>query len=104
MSDRGIKKWAPYKSLVEQGESISKMESALEVASRPILSPDQEEEINSILVNYNGQFLNIKYYHNKKIYAVKAHILKIDLDNRRLILDTDEKVSLSEIIGIENLD
>lgn len=103
MSGRGMKKWAPYKALIEQGDALRDLERNREVHERPILSSDQEEEINDILVNYHGQYVRITYWKNKKIYEICGIILKIDSVNRWLELEERKKVLLSDLIGLENL-
>ena len=55
MSDRGMKKWAPYKSLVEQEKYLKKAHDDNEKIERPILSSDEMEEINEKLVNYSNE-------------------------------------------------
>lgn len=103
MSDRGIKKWAPYKSLVEHGDALRDLDRNRDVKERPILSVDQEEEINDILVNYHGQEVKITYWRNNKIYEICGVIERIDVANRCLILPERKRILLSELIGLENL-
>lgn len=100
MSDRGIKKWAPYKALVEQTDSLRGLDESMDVDEKPLLSCDQEEEINDLLVNYHGQTLNFKYYRNKKIYTTQSKIIKIDVANRWLVLEENKKILLSELVGL----
>ena len=78
MSDRGIKKWAPYKTLSEQDFNMSKQKEKEEKQEKPKISADFAEEINEILVNYQGEELTIKYYRNGKILEVVDRIKKID--------------------------
>lgn len=103
MSGRGMKKWAPYKALVEQTDALRDLERNKEPRERPILSPDQEEEINEILVNYHGQYVKATYWKNHKIYEFCGIISKIDVVNRQLIFQENKKVLLSELCGLENL-
>ena len=55
MSDRGMKKWAPYKSLIEQDVYLNKMKKEKEKISKPIISSEEAENINEILTNYHGE-------------------------------------------------
>ena len=48
MSDRGMKKWAPYKSLIEQTDSSRELDSRSDKVDKPTLIPDEEERINYI--------------------------------------------------------
>ena len=52
MSERGMKKWAPYKSLNEQDKYLKKVSDNNKKISKPQISSDEAEEINEILVNY----------------------------------------------------
>lgn len=103
MSDRGIKKWNAYKSLIEQTDSLRELDSSLKLDERPILSSDQEEEINELLVNYHHQEVEIKFYRNRKIMVFCGVIEKIDPVNRCLIIEDRKKILLSEVIGLKNL-
>ena len=52
MSDRGMKKWAPYKSLNEQWDTLDALHEREERVERPTISNEVAEEINEKLVNY----------------------------------------------------
>ena len=64
MSERGMKKWAPYKSLVEQEKYLNKAHDDNQKIERPQMSSDEAESINEILVNYQGEELIIAYEEN----------------------------------------
>ncbi len=101
MSDRGMKKWAPYKSLQEQWETLDHLHEKEELIERPILSNEQAEEINDKLVNYNGQEYEFYYYKRGRILKEKSTISKIDAFNRILILNNGIKISLKDLVGIK---
>ena len=103
MSDRGMKKWAPFKALSEQEDSLKKLQTRSERVPRPLLSIDQEEEINDILVAYRGQEVKISYYRNERIYCINTVIEKIDVSNMRLVLPERKIISFKEIVGLENV-
>ena len=67
MSDRGIKKWAPYKTLETQDFELKEHKEKEEKIEKPTISAEFAEEINEILVNYSGESLKIKYFKNGKI-------------------------------------
>ena len=46
MSDRGMKKWAPYKSLIEQEVFINKMRVNKSKIEKPILCDEEMDKIN----------------------------------------------------------
>ena len=100
MSDRGIKKWAPYKSLTEQDFSLSKQKEKEEKIEKPKISADFAEEINEILINYHGEELTIGYYRNGKIFEVTDRIKKIDTFEKKLVLYSRKIIMLREIVSI----
>ena len=103
MSDSGMKKWAPYKSLIEQTDSLRELDSRSDKVDKPTLSPDEEERINYILVNYHGQSLRISYYKDERIYKINTTIQKIDVNNRRLVLEGRQIINLFDLVDIENI-
>ena len=100
MSDRGIKKWAPYKTLSEQDFNMSKQKEKEEKQEKPKISADFAEEINEILVNYQGEELTIKYYRNGKILDVVDRIKKIDTFEKKLVLCSRKIIMINEIVSI----
>ena len=86
MSDRGMKKWAPYKSLNEQWGTLDALHDKEEKVERPTISNEMAEEINDKLVNYDGQEYEFYYYKTGKILKEKSTIKKIDAFNKKLIL------------------
>lgn len=100
MSDRGIKKWAPYKTLQEQDFNLKGHKENTEKIEKPLISREFAEEINEILTNYHGEVLTIKYYRNGKIYDVKDSIKKIDVNDRKIILLSKKVIYLNEITSI----
>lgn len=103
MSDRGMKKWAPYKALVEQEEAINKARSKEEFVEKPILSEDQMEEINNILVNYAGEILEIKIYKNKHIYRFVSKIHNIDVYEKKLIIEDRRAIYFKDLVSIKRI-
>ena len=103
MSERGMKKWAPYKSLPEQEKYLKKLKEEQEKPVRPIMSSDEMEEINEILVNYAGEEVLITYWRNEKINSVSTIIKKIDVDNKKIVLPDRKTIYFAELIKIERL-
>lgn len=95
--NRGMKKWAPYKSLNEQADFINKMYYEKHKIERPKISSDVAQEINEILLTYNNEILQITYYDDGYIFKIESTIHRIDINNRRLYLDR------TSYIGFENL-
>ena len=86
MSERGMKKWAPYKSLIEQEKYLKKAHQDNNKQVRPTISSDEAEEINEILVNYHGEELEISFWRNEKINTVSTILVKIDPANKKIVL------------------
>ena len=100
MSDRGIKKWAPYKSLTEQDFTMKSQKEKDQKIEKPTISAEFAEEINDILVNYHNELLTIEYYRNGKILSISDRIKKIDTYERKLILFSRRSILLNEIVSI----
>ena len=100
MSDRGMKKWAPYKSLNEQWDTLDKM-SEEEYIEKPKISNEEAEEINEKLVNYSGEVYTFYYYKRGKVLKEKTTIKKIDVFNHKLILDNGVSITLKDLVGIK---
>lgn len=101
MSDRGMMKWAPYRSLVEQSEFLDQMRYQKNKKERPTLTEDRKEEINRVLQNYKGEILGITYYSDGYTYLIKTKIKRIDVENQQLILP-EGKLKFRDIVKIEN--
>ena len=103
MSERGMKKWAPYKSLPEQEKYLKKLKEDQEKVERPVMSSDEMEEINEILVNYAGEEVLISYWRNEKVNNVTTTIKKIDVDNKKIVLPDRKTIYFAELIKLERL-
>ena len=103
MSERGMKKWAPYKSLPEQEKYLRKLKEDQEKVSRPVMSSDEAEEINEILVYYAGEEILITYWRNEKINTISSIFKKIDVDNKKIVLPDRKTIYFHELIKLERL-
>ena len=100
MSERGMKKWAPYKSLIEQEKYLKKAHVDNNKETRPTISSDKAEEINEILINYHGEELEISYWRNEKINTVSSILTKIDPVNKKIVLPERKTIYFHEIINV----
>ena len=103
MSERGMKKWAPYKSLIEQEKYLKKAHQDNEVIARPVISSDEAEEINEILVNYHGEELEVSYWRNDKINTVSTILVKIDPVNKKIVLPERKTINFNELISLKRI-
>ena len=101
MSDRGMKKWAPYSSLNEQATCLEEMKYQRNKIAKPILTEDQKEKINFVLQSYQkGQIVRIKFFNDGYLYFISTTIKRIDLENKKLILEQG-KLDFTNIVDIE---
>ena len=103
MSERGMKKWAPYKSLVEQEKYLNKAHDDNQKIERPQMSSDEAESINEILVNYQGEELIIAYWRNNKTNTISSILKKIDPVNKKIILPERRTILFNELIKLERI-
>ena len=101
MSDRGIKKWNAYKSLPEHDPAIRGTMNEKYKVPRPVISSEEAEIINEILVNYHGELLDIEYYRNNELNNVTDTIKKIDTYSRKIQLNSGMRIALNEITGLK---
>lgn len=102
MSDRGMKKWLPFRSLVEQGLTIDNLRKERNKIDRPQISIDKAEEINEILCNYQEETLTIKIFDNGRIYDIEDKIIKIDTVNQRLKLKEYGLIDFKNILDMQS--
>jgi len=103
MSDRGMKKWAPYKSLEEQNPSLINMKKNKTKIEKPLISNEEAEEINEILVQYHNERLIINYFRNGEICFKEGILKTIDPVNRLLILEDKTKIKFIELVKIQRI-
>ena len=103
MSERGMKKWAPYKSLNEQEGFLNKLHKEQNKETKPKISIDEAENINEIFVNYHGEELQITYWRNDKINTVSTILKKIDALNKKIVLPDRRTIDFVELIRIERI-
>ena len=103
MSERGMKKWAPYKSLNEQDKYLKKVSNDNNKMTKPQISSEEAEEINEILINYHNEELVIVYFRNNKINKINSTIKKIDPLNKKIVLPDRKTISFNELIKLERI-
>lgn len=104
MSDRGMKKWMPYRSLLEQLPSLEKMKNEKKKCEMPEISEDKAEMINEILLNHNNRELQISYFKNGYIYTIVDIIKNIDIYNRKLVTIEGRVITLDSITDLNYID
>jgi hypothetical protein len=100
MSDRGMKKWAPYASLIEQKGTIYMMKKERSKIKKPSLSEEQASLINDILLKSHGKTLIIRFYEKGFIYEDRFVVKKMDLDQKKLICDR-HTIDFNQLLHLE---
>lgn len=82
---RGMIKWLPFKSLVGQEKYIEELKEKKKKVEKPILSDDQKEEINEVLVSLlRNDLVEITYFSNGRIISKEDIFVKCDLNIKRI--------------------
>jgi len=95
-----MKKWMPYKSIVEQDSFLNKVLKEKEKIEKPIISDDVKEEINRIFVNYHNETLLIKYYEDGYIEEKITTLYKIDAVYKVLYFTRTEHIKFDQILHV----
>ena len=101
MSDRGMKKWAPFRSLVEQTTSLTRLKQERQKIEKPLISSDKAEEINDILINHSHEELEFSLFLNGYIKTIVGYIDYIDTVNHFIKLKNGDRIFLKDIVGIK---
>ena len=102
--DRKMMKWMPFNALLEQGDYINDLLKGRERKTMPVLSPDQQDELNYKLETaYLFQHhIDVSYFENHKIHHSVGVITRTDLHNKLIFID-DQPISAHQITNIEIL-
>ncbi len=84
MSDRGMKKWAAYASLIEQKGTIVRMKQSKNRIEKPHVSQDQATVINANLLIAKHQWATIVYFEDGQRIQEKGWIQQINFDEKWL--------------------
>ena len=103
MANRGMKKWLPFQSLVEQGKYLDQIIYEKNKIDKPQISVEQARKINRILSTYNYEVLKMKIYMDGYLYIYNGKIQKIDKTKKIIIFD-DFFIPIKNIIDIEETD
>lgn len=99
--DRKMMKWMPFNALLEQGDYINDLLHGRERVDMPVLSPDQQAELNYQLETAVARNLNIDvmYHENYRFHHVTGAITRVDVYNKLLFIG-DTPVPAQSIIEI----
>lgn len=97
--DRGMMKYAPYQSLVEQSASLRKLRYNKNKKEKPVISNERAEEINTVLSSYNNEEVIIRFFEDGYLYYIEGKIEKIEPMYRFLKIN-DKKIEFKNLIEI----
>mgnify|MGYP002516266836 CR=1 FL=1 len=83
---RGMKKWLPFKSLKGQYEELEKMKKERAKVEKPVLSEDEEEEVNRFLIGLKrGEKTKVTFYMDHELMTKEAVFVKIEKEQERIV-------------------
>ena len=103
--DRKMMKWMPFNALLEQGDYIRDLLEGRERMERPVLSRDQEEELNYKLemAYVFHQTIEVSYYESYQIKTITGTITRTDIMNK-LIYIGETSLPAMTITNIETIE
>jgi len=103
--DRGVIKWAPFNSLVDQKQIIKNLIKEKEKISKPKLSEEQMEQNEKLLVEafFEKSKIKIEYFKNGYILSTITNINHIDYTFKKIYLNNQKVLLFSQIIKINML-
>ena len=103
-NERGMKKYLPFSSLIEQSDELEKMLYEKHKISKPLISNENATKIDRILRTYNpNELYRFKLYFDGYIYSYFGKIKKID-NYKKVIYFKDFYLPIKNIIDIEDND
>ena len=82
MKDRGMKKWAPYASLIEQKGTMQRMKQQRVRSTKPHLSQEAAEAVNRNLLESVGKNVVIEYFEDGERKKINTHVIRLNLDEK----------------------
>ncbi len=103
-NERGMKKYLPFSSLIEQESELNKMLYEKNKVEKPLISNECAIKINDILKNYNpDEDYTFKLFFDGYIYKYTGKIIKVDTNNKKIFFK-EFSLPLKNILDIESND
>lgn len=100
-ADNGMKNWMPFASLPEYKECLNKSLIERKKVTKPLISEDQKEEINRILISLNkGDEVCVSYFQDGFIRKKSSILINVDPYDRKITL-IDFSVRISDVMALE---
>ncbi|MDR7246230.1 YolD-like family protein [Priestia megaterium] len=107
MEHRGMKKWRPFATMPEQYIGLKEMINKQSEVAQPVLTEEQMEQINFILIEalHTNKQIYLTYYKKGQCITEKGSIQFVDsLGNLFVFIDEvfelKNKMRLSELINV----
>lgn len=87
--DRKMMKWMPFNALLEQGDNVSELLLGRNKKTMPVLSYDQQEELNYQLETaylFRSEII-VTYFYQDDFHTVQGKITRTDLHNKLIFID-----------------
>lgn len=99
-NDRGIMKWAPFSSLVGQKNMIETLVLEKQKVQKPILSLEQQQEIEEKLTEafYEQIPITFKIYKNGRIETIVSSIVQMDTTYKKITLENHQVLLFEQIL------
>ena len=100
--DRGVIKWQPFESLAPSKKMIENILYEKNKIKKPILSIEQQQEIEEKLVEafYEQTKITLKIYKNGYIITTTSFIETIDSTYKKIILSNKDKILFKQIVKV----
>ncbi len=99
MKDRGMMKWAPYKSLDAQADFLADMAYKKGRRERPHLFGAAIAEMDALLASYHGETVKVRYYEDGYIDECIGVIATIDRVYKRLKI-SGHAIAFADLLAI----
>jgi hypothetical protein len=95
-------KWNPFNAVAPGSDMVKEVMKEKNKIKMPILSEDQKMAIQERLFeSFNNQeIINITYFKGGNMYSVEGIIEKIDINSRKIVINSDISVFFSQIYEI----
>ena len=100
--DRGMMKYMPYQSLSAQAGYLAKMRYEKNKQPRPHISSDRAEEINEILVHYDEEEVEARYWEDGYLFVIRGVITMVSALFHYLIIG-EKTISFRNLIELNRI-
>ncbi|NGY88198.1 YolD-like family protein [Bacillus megaterium] len=106
INDRGMRKWRPFASIPEQYIGLKKVFDELNKVEKPLLSEEQQEEVNEALGEalHSRRTIRLTHYKNGHCDTEPGEIVAVDVNSKTFmfidLFGFKNKMELENIVAI----